>query len=138
MYAIRRFLSLLGFRRDSTRTYALDDQAYSLLETLADAEQRPPEDVHADILLDAYEHRRNQEAIYEKWQSLSPREKDVTALTCLGYTNRQIAARLNVSPDTVKGYVRQALGKLHVHSKTDLRLLFINWNFNEWGPPADI
>jgi len=138
MYALRRLLAFLGFKRNGTRTYALDDQTYSLLETLAESEQRPAEDVHTDILLNAYEHRRNQEALYQRWQSLSPREKDVTALSCLGYTNRQIAARLNVSPDTVKGYIRQALGKLQVHSKTDLRLLFIHWNFNEWGPPADI
>jgi DNA-binding CsgD family transcriptional regulator len=31
--------------------------------------------------------------LYERWQKLSLREQDVTALTCLGYTNRQIAAK---------------------------------------------
>jgi DNA-binding CsgD family transcriptional regulator len=138
MYAIRRLLALLGFRRNGSRTYTLDDQTYSLLETLAETEQRPAEDVHTDILLNAYEHRRNQDALYQRWQLLSPREKDVTALSCLGYTNRQIAARLNVSPDTVKGYIRQALVKFNLHSKNDLRLLLFHWNFSEWGPQADI
>ena len=138
MDAIVRLLTLLGLKRNGSHTYALDDQTYSLLETLAETEQRPAEEVHTDILLNAYEHRRNQDALYQRWQSLSPREKDVTALSCLGYTNRQIAARLNVSPDTVKGYIRQALGKFQVHSKNDLRLLLIHWWFQDWGPPADM
>ena len=138
MYAFRRLLSSLGFKRNGLRSYALDDQAYSLLETLAEREQRPAEEIHADILANAFEQQLSQDALYQYWQSLSPREKDVAALSCLGYTNRQIAAKLNVSPDTVKGYIRQALGKFHVHSKTDLRLLLFRWNFSEWGPQADI
>ena len=36
------------------------------------------------------------------WQSLSPCEQDVTALTCRGYANRQMAARLGISPEMVK------------------------------------
>ena len=138
MYAVKRLLSRLGFKRSGTRAYALDDESYSLLESLAVREQRSAEDIHADILANAFEQQLSQDALYQYWQSLSPREKDVAALSCLGYTNRQIAAKLHVSPDTVKGYIRQVLGKFHIHSKTDLRLLLFRWNFSEWGPQADI
>jgi DNA-binding CsgD family transcriptional regulator len=138
MYALKNLLSRLGFKRNGFRSYALDDQTYSLLETLAERERRPAEDIHADILANAFEQQLSQDALYQYWQSLSPREKDVAALSCLGYTNRQIAAKLHVSPDTVKGYIRQVLGKFRVHSKTDLRLLLFHWNFSEWGPQADI
>jgi len=138
MFLIKHFLSLLGYKRDSTRSYALDDSLYSVLETLADKEHRPAEDVHADILVDAYERCCEEEALFQRWQTLSPREKDVTAFTCLGYTNRQIAAKLHVSPETVKGYIRVVLIKLNLHSKADLRLLFSRWNFSEWGSPAEI
>jgi DNA-binding NarL/FixJ family response regulator len=136
MYAIRYLLSRLGFKRNGTRAYALDDQSYSLLESLAVREQRPAKEVHADILADAVEKRNTQDALISRWESLSPCEKDVTAFTCLWYTDRQIAARLHVSPDTVKGYVRQVLAKFCLHSKDELRMLLCNWDFSEWGPKA--
>jgi DNA-binding CsgD family transcriptional regulator len=136
MYAVKRLLSRLGFKRNGSSAYALDDRSYSLLESLAIREQRPAEDVHAEILADAVEKLNTQDALFSCWESLSPREKDVTALTCLWYTNRQIAAKLNVSPDTVKGYVRQVLVKFRVHSKEELKMRLCNWDFSPWGPKA--
>ena len=62
----------------------------------------------------------------------------MTALACLGYTNRQMAARLSVSPETIKGYVRQALVKWNAHSKNELRLLLEQWDFSDYGPPAQL
>ncbi|PWB56004.1 MAG: hypothetical protein C3F13_02785 [Anaerolineales bacterium] len=136
MNAVKRLLSRLGFKRNSGRMYALDDQAYSVLESLAVREQRSAEDVHAAILADAVEKRNTQDALVACWESLSPREKDVTALTCLWYTNRQIAAILHVSPDTVKGYVRQVLVKFRVHSKDELKMVLRDWDFSQWGSKA--
>jgi DNA-binding NarL/FixJ family response regulator len=136
MYPIKRLLSRLGYKRNGSRAYALDDRSCSLLESLAIREQRPAEEVHAEILADAVEKRNTQDALMNCWDFLSPREKDVTALTCLWYTNRQIASKLHVSPDTVKGYVRQVLVKFRVHSKEELKILLSNWNFSQWGPRA--
>jgi DNA-binding CsgD family transcriptional regulator len=136
MYAFKNLLSRLGFKRSGTRAYALDDESYSLLESLAVREQRSADEVHADILADAVEKRNTQDALVACWETLSPREKDVTALTCLWYTNRQIAAKLHVSPDTVKGYVRQVLVKFRVHSKDELKMLLRDWDFSQWGPRA--
>jgi DNA-binding NarL/FixJ family response regulator len=136
MYAIKHLLTRLGYKRNSSHAYALDDRSCSLLESLAIREQRPAEEVHAEILADAVEKRNTQDALMNCWDFLSPREKDVTALTCLWYTNRQIASKLHVSPDTVKGYVRQVLVKFRVHSKEELKILLSNWNFSQWGPRA--
>ena len=47
-----------------------------------------------------------------------------------------MAAKMKVSPDTVKGYVRQALIKFNVHSKDELRMLLALWDFSDWGPRA--
>jgi DNA-binding CsgD family transcriptional regulator len=136
MDAVKRLLARLGLKRIGSRTYALDERAYSVLESLAVREQRPAEDVHAAILADAVEKRNIQDALVGCWDSLSPREKDVAALTCLWYTNRQIAAILHVSPDTVKGYVRQVLVKFRVHSKDELKMVLRDWDFSQWGPKA--
>jgi len=64
---------------------------------------------------------------------LSPREQYVTALTCLRYTNPQIAARLGLSVETVRTYLRKALNKLGLQNKADLRVLFASWDFSEFN-----
>jgi hypothetical protein len=65
-----------------------------------------------------------------------------------------LVTAVGVSPDTVKGNVRQALVKFHLSSKDELRMpsaphgaetadgglwpprLVAQWDFSEWGPPA--
>ena len=47
-------------------------------------------------------------------------------------TNRQIAARLMISPETVKTHLRNAQYKFDVHSKAELRALLSDWDFSAW------
>lgn len=49
--------------------------------------------------------------------SLSPRELDVLAHIALGCTNNEVAHRLSLGPETVKSYLRSAMGKLDAHSR---------------------
>ena len=70
--------------------------------------------------------------VYQEWLSLSPREQDVVAFTCLGYKNHQIAFRMGISAATVKSYIQTACYKLNLHSKTDIRLRFYGWDFSAW------
>jgi DNA-binding CsgD family transcriptional regulator len=49
---------------------------------------------------------------------LSRREAEVLALLADGWTNREIASELFVSPHTVKKHVERIYGKLGVHSRT--------------------
>jgi DNA-binding CsgD family transcriptional regulator len=44
--------------------------------------------------------------------TLSSREREVLALVAEGLTNKQIARRLQISTNTVQGYVTLALNKL--------------------------
>ena len=48
--------------------------------------------------------------------SLTRREREVLACLAEGLTRASIAARLNVSPNTVRTHVRNILAKLQVHS----------------------
>jgi non-specific serine/threonine protein kinase len=51
---------------------------------------------------------------------LTPREQEVAALIARGYTNRQIAAALIVTPRTADTHVRNILTKLELHSRAQV------------------
>jgi two-component system, NarL family, response regulator NreC len=51
---------------------------------------------------------------------LSERECEVVRLIALGYSNKEIAARLKVSVKTVETYKTRALEKLHMRSRVDI------------------
>ena len=54
--------------------------------------------------------------------ALSAREREVYGLLCEGMVNREIAARLFISPETVKVHVRHIYDKLGIRSRTALAL----------------
>jgi LuxR family transcriptional regulator, regulator of acetate metabolism len=49
--------------------------------------------------------------------TLSPRELDVLAQVALGCTNNEVAQRLSLKPETVKGYLRSATAKLGARTR---------------------
>jgi DNA-binding CsgD family transcriptional regulator len=101
-------LSRLGTRCARGRRYfELDESLHTVLVALAEREQRPAQEVQAELLTTALAQRQTHGELSERWQSLSPREQEVSALTCRGYTNRQMAARLGVAEETVKTPVRR-------------------------------
>ena len=55
--------------------------------------------------------------------ALTPRERDVLALLARGESNKRIAAALNLSIGTVKGYVSAIFEKLGVEDRTQAALL---------------
>lgn len=72
--------------------------------------------------------------LYDRWLFLSPREREVTYLTCKGYKNHQIAFQMGVSIRTVKSYLEHVYLKMDVRSKTELRLKFYNFDFEQNSP----
>lgn len=133
------FLSRLGYRGAKGRRYfELDESLHTALVALAEREQRPAQELHivhageAELLATALAQRQTHRELYIRWQSLSPREQEVSALTCRGYTNRQMAARLGVAEETVKTHVRNALVKFNLHGKGELRVALGEWDFSEW------
>jgi DNA-binding CsgD family transcriptional regulator len=70
---------------------------------------------------------------------LTPRQRDVARLAAQGRTNRQIAADLYVSTETVKTHMTHVLGKFGLRTKADLRLLLADLGSDslpEAAPPA--
>jgi DNA-binding CsgD family transcriptional regulator len=129
----KRFLYLIGKRpTPGTRTYEIDESLQVTLSTLAQHEGRPEHELIPDILAAGLSQYRSVDKFWPKWESLSPRERDIAALTCLGYTNRQISVRLSLSPETIKTHVRNVLIKFGVNSKAELRHILAGWDFSNW------
>ncbi|MHC4213337.1 MAG: response regulator transcription factor [Planctomycetota bacterium] len=56
---------------------------------------------------------------------LSPRELQVAALVCSGYTNDGIANELKVTSGTVKTHLRSIFGKTNARTKITMLLTFV-------------
>ena len=58
-----------------------------------------------------------------RWRrpSLTPQEREVAQLAATGMTNREIAARLYVSPRTVSAHLYRIFPKLGITSRAALR-----------------
>jgi DNA-binding CsgD family transcriptional regulator len=129
-------LTLLRTQRTpASRYFELDEPLYTALVSQANREQRPVEQLQAELLAAGLAHLQTLDGLQQRWGTLSQREQQVTALTCLGYTNRQMAAHMQISLETVKTHISNALIKFGLHSKTELRLALSEWDFSEWDPP---
>ncbi len=62
---------------------------------------------------------------------LSEREVEILRLVASGASNKEIAARLTISPNTVKVHVRNIFGKLGVQSRTEAALFAIQHGYVE-------
>lgn len=85
-----------------------------------------------DLLKNALVDRQVSEAHLSHWRALTPRQQQVAALACLNFTNRQIAARLSISPQTVKAHLRNLLQRFELHSKAELHQALEDWDFSKW------
>jgi DNA-binding NarL/FixJ family response regulator len=72
--------------------------------------------------------------LYDRWWSLSTRERQVTYLTCQGHKNHQIAFQMGVSVRTVQSYLEHVYFKMDVRSKTELRLKMVHFDFERNDP----
>ena len=102
------------------------------LTTLSQHEGRPEDDLIQDLLAAGLTQYYSFEDLWHKWETLSPREQDVAALVCLGYTNKEVGVRLSISPETVKTHLRNVLVKFGLQNRTELRLSMKAWDFTAW------
>jgi DNA-binding CsgD family transcriptional regulator len=120
------------FQRKQPANFTLNMETIRSLQFIAERERRTPEEVADRILIDAMRDHLAQEDNWQRWHSLTPREQEVAALVCLNYTTRQIAAKLHISPETVKTHAEHVLDKFDVPDRNILRLLLSGWDFSGW------
>ncbi len=113
-------------------TLALDQQLLIDIKKLAAEANQTTEEATCQLINDALRDRYVADAWLEVWNSLTPREKQAAALTCLGFTNKQIAEEMIISENTVKTYIKKVLARFEVNSKVELRDILSAWDFAEW------
>lgn len=130
MSALRRLL--LDYGLLPQQFLRLDAELFSLLERVAAAQERSVYEVAVDALYAAVNAAYAQVGNDRRWHDLTPRQQQVAALVCLGYTNEAIAQQLVISVNTVRSHVRHVLDKYAVTSKAELRLILSGWDFESW------
>ncbi len=127
---LRRALRALIFAKRIMRP---EGEIGRALQDLARRELRPEDEIAADLLTNALARHQAAEANLLRWHELTPREQEVSALTCLNLTNVEIAKCLTISPETVKTHVRNVLAKFNLRSKGELRRVLSDWDFSAWA-----
>jgi RNA polymerase sigma factor (sigma-70 family) len=76
------------------------------------------------LALERDQARRRQDSeiavLREHFESLSPREREVVAMVVSGMLNKQIAAQIGISENTVKVHRSRAMEKMQANSLADL------------------
>ena len=132
MYPFQRILRALRAWLRPKRSFDLDVDALETLRAIAEIERTTPQAVAGHLLEDALRRHELRLSGMSLWQSLTPREQEVTALLCLQYTNREIALRLHISPETVKTHVAHILIKLGLPNRGALREVLSGLDFSQW------
>lgn len=120
------------YRLDTPYHLEVDADLHASLQDMAEQEQLPVDELASNLLQQALQERHTAFFKLQSWRELSPRQQDVAALVCLGYTNQQIASRLSISPETVKTHIRNVLRRLGLRTKFDLRQMYEDWDFGAW------
>lgn len=128
-----RILHRLGLVRPERISFDLQLGDRLTLREFARRENRSSQDMAADLLSDALARRQAADEHLKRWRTLSPREQEVIALVCLGHTTNQMAARLQISAETVNTHVYNALRKFGIRRRADLRQALSDWDFSAWA-----
>ena len=116
-----------------SRIFDLNADLIESVYALARQEGRPADQLVGELLAAGLEQRQRDNALWELWLSLTPREQQVTALVCQGYTYRQVGLQLMISPETVKSHARNILRKFDMHRMDEVRQALGEWDFSAWN-----
>jgi DNA-binding NarL/FixJ family response regulator len=107
--------------KNGAQGYLLKDlepyQLYDLLENISKGEAPLSGTIAAKILKEFTQPKETSSAAIETMGDLTSREINVLSLIAEGKTNREIAAELVISENTVKIHLRNILDKLHLQNR---------------------
>src|SRR5688572_27754216 len=136
MSILQRLLYWIGLRSDpGPRKYEVETPLHVSLTTLAQSEGRPVHELFPDIVAAGLTQYSTNDRVWKKWESLTSREREVTALVCLGYTTGQMAFHMGVTQATIKFHLGNVYSKFEVKNRAKLRQTLAGWDFRGWAKP---
>jgi RNA polymerase sigma factor (sigma-70 family) len=127
----QRIRRALNAKRIKQR-YHVDLDMAAYLQDLAVEQDSDPEQVAQEIFAKGIVSHFQNEHLHQIWELLTPREQEVAALVCLGYSNNEISKKLMISPNTVKSHISHAMIKLGVAKRAEIQSTLGDWDFREW------
>ena len=113
------------------RAFSRDELLVRKVREMAVSQRRAEQEVYDDIIESGMKVLSDKDKYEDIWTSLSPREQEVTALTCLGYRSYEIAGALGISYETVRTHSKHVYAKFGL-SRKELRRVLERWNFETW------
>ncbi|SRR6266487_4407941 len=134
MSFLSRLIRLLKGESDveEPRVFLQDEQLISAIKDVAKQQSRSEEEIVGYLTKVGLDQLNYQNDLDERWQSLSFREQQITALICLGHRNYEIAQILTITPETVKTHLQSIFLKFNFRSSKELRLVLKEWDFITW------
>jgi DNA-binding CsgD family transcriptional regulator len=128
-----RLRHLLKKRQEesASRVFSKDEQLVLKVREIAVSQRRGEQEVYDDIIESGMKVLSDKDAYEDIWTSLSAREQQVAALTCLGYRSYEIAGSLGISYETVRTHSKHIYAKFGLNRK-GLRLALSRWNLEDW------
>lgn len=74
----------------------------------------------ARLLVESHQQGTNRRKLYDPYEQLTDREREIFKLLAEGHTTQEIAQLLVISPKTVEGHKTNLMSKLDLHNRVDL------------------
>jgi DNA-binding NarL/FixJ family response regulator len=115
-----------------SRTFHADQELLAAIQEAAQEQGRTEEEVWIEFVKAGHDQYVQTGELEERWDSLTEREQEVTALACMGYRNYEIAETLSISHETVKSHMQNIFTKFDIRNRNELRRALKDWRFEEW------
>ena len=109
----------------------MEDTINQEVVRLAKMEKKPVEEILGILIAKGLEQKKVAEELLDRWQTLTSREMEVAAFTCLGLSRRDTAARLKMSIETVKTHRDQIFRKFNISNSGQLMRTLKDWDFSD-------
>ena len=127
---LRKFLQ--KDKRSDFRTFHADQELLAAIREAAQEQGRTEDEVWMDFVRSGHDQYLQTGELETRWDALTEREQEVTALACLGQRNYEIAETLGISYETVKSHLQNIFSKFDIRSRKELRIALKDWRFEEW------
>jgi DNA-binding NarL/FixJ family response regulator len=114
------------------RAFSADQELLAAIREAAQEQGCTEEEIWMEFARAGHDQYLQSSELETRWDTLTEREQEVTALACMGYRNYEIAETLGISYETVKTHLQNIFNKFDTHSRRELRLGLKDWNFADW------